>query len=137
MDLTVLSQDLEADLRQENARLLSELHAAQDRQTASAEILQAIAGTSRNAERSLQRIAEITARLFGAQSVTIRIAEGEEWGCSIRFGASSRRIGKEVPAAQLRIGARNLPGTVVRENRQIHVPDLNHLNPKWRTGPVS
>jgi len=131
----VLSQDLEADLRQENARLLSELRSAQDRQTASAEILQAIASTSGDAERSLQQIAEITARLFAAQSVTIRIAEGEEWGRSIRFGAISKRIATEVPAAQLRIRARNLPGTVVRENRQIHIPDLSHLEPEVADWP--
>ena len=131
----MLSQDPEADLRQENARLLSEFRSARDRQAASAEILQAIARTSGDAERSLQRIAEITARLFGAQSVTIRIAEGEEWGRSIRFGAISKRIAAEVPAAQLRIGARNLPGTVVRENRQIHVPDLSHLEPEVADWP--
>jgi signal transduction histidine kinase len=130
-----ISQDLEADLRRENARLLSELRSAQDRQAASAEILQAIARTSGDAERSLQRIAEITARLFGAESVTIKIAEGDEWGRSIRFGASSRRIGAEVPAAQLRLGGQNLPGTVVRENRQIHVPDLNHLEPEVADWP--
>ncbi len=130
-----ISQDLEADLRRENARLLSELRFAQDRQAASAEILQAIARTSGDAERSLQRIAEITARLFGAESVTIKIAEGDEWGRSIRFGASSRRIGAEVPAAQLRLGGQNLPGTVVRENRQIHVPDLNHLEPEVADWP--
>jgi signal transduction histidine kinase len=133
--VTVLSQDPEADLRQENARLLSEFHSARDRQAASAEILQAIAHTSGDAERSLQRIAEITARLFGAQSVTIRIAEGEEWGRSIRFGTISKRIAAEVPAAQLRIGARNLPGTVVRENRQIHVPDLSRLEPEVADWP--
>jgi two-component system NtrC family sensor kinase len=133
--VTVLSQDLEADLRRENARLLSELRSARDRQAASAEILQAIAHTSGDAERSLQRIAEITARLFGAQSVTIRIAEGEEWGRSIRFGTISKRIAAEVPAAQLRIGARNLPGTVVRENRQIHVPDLSRLEPEVADWP--
>ena len=131
----MLSQDPEADLRQENARLLSEFHSARDRQAASAEILQAIAHTSGDAERSLQRIAEITARLFGAQSVTIRIAEGEEWGRSIRFGTISKRIAAEVPAAQLRIGARNLPGTVVRENRQIHVPDLSRLEPEVADWP--
>ena len=54
------------------ARLQAELRAVRDRQAGSAEILNAIAGTSGDAERSLHQIAETTARLFGASSVTIR-----------------------------------------------------------------
>src|SRR4030088_3538514 len=33
------------------------------------------------------------------------------------------------------IGARNLPGTVVRENRQIHAPDLENLDPEMADWP--
>src|SRR6266480_6991550 len=64
----------------ENARLLSELRTSRDRQAGSAEILRAIADASGDAERSLQQIAETTARLFGAPSVTLHIAEGDQWG---------------------------------------------------------
>jgi GAF domain-containing protein len=136
--MTALSTDVVANLRLENARLLTELRAARDRQAGSAEILRAIAGTSGDAERSLQQIAETTARLFGASSVTLNIASGEEWARMIRVGASSQRVGSEVSAAQLRIGGRNLPGTVFRENRQIHIPDLDNLDPTvadWPTLP--
>src|SRR6266851_375933 len=136
--MTTLPPDVVADLRLENARLLTELRAARDRQAGSAEILRAIAGTSGDAERSLQQIAETTARLFGASSVTLNIASGEEWARMIRVGASSQRVGSEVSAAQLRIGGRNLPGTVFRENRQIHIPDLDNLDPAvadWPTLP--
>src|SRR6267154_1182917 len=62
------------------ASLKSQLRAAQDRQTASAEILRAIASAPGEAERALQQIAETSARLFGAASVTIRLVEGDEWG---------------------------------------------------------
>jgi two-component system, NtrC family, sensor kinase len=113
----------------ENARLLAELHSARDRQAGSAEILRAIASMPGDAERPLQQIAETTARLFGASSVTLGIAGGDEWGRMIRVGPSSQRVGSDVPAAQLRIGARNLPSTVLRENRQIHIPDLDNLDP--------
>ncbi len=37
-------------------------------------------------------------------------------------------------------GGRNLPGTVVRENRQIHLPDLDHVDPEmadWPGPPVA
>ena len=127
--MTALPQDVEADLRRENARLRAELGTAGDRQAGSAEVLRAIAGTLGDAEGALQQIAETTARLFGAASVTLQIAEGDEWSQTIRVGATSKRIASEVPAGQLRVGARNLPGAVVRENRQIHVPDLDNVDP--------
>src|SRR6266576_3277551 len=113
----------------ENARLLSEVRTSRDRQAASAEILRAIAGTPGDAERPLQQIAETTARLFGASSVTLNIARGDEWARTIRVGPSSQRVGSEVAAAQLGIGGRNLSATVFRENRQIHIPDLDNLDP--------
>src|SRR3984893_13694782 len=134
--MTALSADVVADLRRENARLLTELRAAADRQTGSAEVLRAIASTSGDAEGTVQRIAEITARLFDAPSVTIRIAEGGEWVRTIRVGPSSKRIGSTVPAAQLQLGARNLPATVFWENRQIHIPDLDNVDPAMADWPV-
>ncbi|MFY9952565.1 GAF domain-containing protein, partial [Bradyrhizobium sp.] len=136
--MTALPQDVVADLREENARLQAELCTAREGQTASAEILRAIAGTSGDAERSLRQIAEITARLFGASSVTLNIAGGDDWARMIRAGASSQRVGSEVSAAQLRMGARNLPATVFRENRQIHIPDMDNVDPAiadWPTLP--
>src|SRR3984893_6874203 len=127
--MTALPQDVEADLRRENARVRAEWGTAGDRQAGSAEVLRAIAGTLGDAEGALQQIAETTARLFGAASVTLQIAEGDEWSQTIRVGATSKRIASEVPAGQLRVGARNLPGAVVRENRQIHIPDLDNVDP--------
>src|SRR5216683_4731507 len=127
--MTALPPDVVADLGLENARLASELRAARDRQTASAEILRTIASAPGDAERALQQIAETTEQLFGASSVTIRIASGEEWVRTINVGASAKRISSEVSAAQLRIGGHNLPGTVLAENRQIHVPDINNVDP--------
>jgi two-component system, NtrC family, sensor kinase len=127
--MTALPQDLEAELRQENARLLAELRTLRDRLTGSAEILRAIANGPGDAEQSLQQVAETTARLFGASSVTIRIARGDEWGQSIYVGAGSERIVAEVSAARQRLGARNLPSTVLGENRQVHIPDLDNPDP--------
>ena len=97
--MTALPPDVEADLSLENARLQAELRAARDRQAGSAEILSTIAGTSGDAERSLRQIAETTSRLFGASSVTIRIARGDEWALSIAVGAGSERIAAEVSVA--------------------------------------
>ena len=114
-------------------RLARELRAARNREAASAEILGAITNTSGDADRSLQRIAEITARLFDAPSVTIRIAGENEWVRTIRVGASSQRVGA-VPATR-DLGGRNLPATVFQENRQIHIPDLDDLDPRMADWP--
>jgi GAF domain-containing protein len=119
----------QAATAQENAQLQNELAIARERQNASAEILQSIANTSGDAEQALRRVAETTARLLGASSVTIRIARDGEWGQSINVGAGSERIAAEVSAARLRLGGRNLPSTVLGENRQIHIPDLDNPDP--------
>jgi two-component system, NtrC family, sensor kinase len=125
----------QAATAQENARLRNELSISRDRQDASAGILRTIAGVSGDAERSLYQIAETSVHLFGATSATIQIAEGDGWDRIIRVGESSKRIGAAVPEAQLRIGGRNMPGTIVAENRQIHVPDLDHVDPSIADWP--
>jgi two-component system, NtrC family, sensor kinase len=134
--MTALPPDVVADLRVENARLQAELRAARERQIASAEILRTIASTPGDAEQSLQQIAETTARLFGAPSVTVLIADGNEWGKTIRVGDGSKRIGSKVSAEQRRIGGPNLPGTVVSENRQIHIPDLDNIDATMADWPA-
>jgi two-component system, NtrC family, sensor kinase len=118
----------------ENARLSIELRTAQDRQTGSAEILRAIAGASGDAKRSLQQIAETTARLFDAPSVTLHIAQGDEWE-TIRVGDSSKRIGMVVSVDQLRIGGYNMPGTVLLQNQQLHIPDIDNVDPEIADWP--
>src|SRR6476660_2273700 len=124
------------ELELENARLRRELSLARERQSAGADILSSIASTPTDADQSLQRIAETTARLFGAPSVTIRLAEGWEWGKSINFGASSHRIKDAIPAERRRLDGDNLPGTVYRENRQVHIPDLDNVDPAMAHWPV-
>src|SRR5260370_17396739 len=119
----------QAATAQENARLQNELSISRDRQSASAEILRTIASMSGDAERSLYQIAETSVHLFGATSATIQIAEGDGWDRIIRVGESSKRIGAAVPEAQLRIGGRNMPGTIVPENRQVPAPHLANVDP--------
>jgi GAF domain-containing protein len=119
----------------ENARLFNEAREALDRQDASAEVLRAIAAAPNDAEQSLQQIVETTARLFGASSVRIRLVRDGEWGSTFQVGRSSEAVRSSVPDAQAKIGGRNLPGTVVAENRQIHIPDLDHIPPEMTDWP--
>src|SRR5437588_4779345 len=126
--MTALSKDVVADLERENARLRAELLAAREHQAGSAEILRTIGNVSGDAERSLHQIAETTKRLFEASSASIFVAEGDKWGQIIHGGASSKRIGAEVPVAQLGIGGHSLPGATFAENRQIHLPDIDNVD---------
>src|ERR1035437_4590592 len=127
--MTALPPDVVADLKQENARLSAELPAARDRQDASAEILRTIGNVSGDAQQSLHQIADTTKRLFEASSVSIFVAKDDQWGQIIHDGASSQRVGAEIPAAQLRSGCHGLPGGAFSENRQIHLPDIDNVDP--------
>jgi signal transduction histidine kinase len=147
--MTALPQDVVAELKTriaeleqqlqagnaENARLEHAVALSRDRQQASAEILRTIARTPVDAMQSLQQIAETCGRLFGAPSVSIRLAENGEWTGGVGYGETSKRVRSAVPTATIRIGGPNLPGTVVAENRQIHIPDLDHIDPAMADWP--
>jgi GAF domain-containing protein len=117
------------------AHLKSRLKTARRQQQASAEVLRAVADAAGDAARPLQFIAETTARLFGAASVSIQLAEGSEFTQEYRVGAIAQRIGSAYPRSNIRVGGRNLPGTVVAETRQIHIPDLDRLDPSMSDFP--
>jgi two-component system NtrC family sensor kinase len=119
----------------DTAELKKMLHTARVQQQASAEILRAVANAAGDAAKPLQLIAETTARLFDAASVSIQLAEGHEFTQEYRVGAIAKRIGSAYPRSNIKVGGRNLPGTVVAESRQIHIPDLDHLDPSMSDFP--
>jgi GAF domain-containing protein/nitrogen-specific signal transduction histidine kinase len=134
----------------ENARLLDEINARNrdltqslERQTATSDILGAIAASPGDAERTLKKIAETTSRLFGAAGVSFRIAEGDEFKVSIGVGRGAEQISSQLysdPAKRPTVSGRNLPAAVIRENRQIDIPDLGNLDPEladWPGLPVA
>jgi GAF domain-containing protein len=122
-------------LQPEIARLKRQLKAARMQLEASAEIQRAVANATGDAAGPLQLIAETTAGLFKASSVSIQLAEGSEFTQEYRVGAIAKRVGSAYPRSNIRVGGRNLPGTVVFENRQIHIPDLDHLDPSMSDFP--
>jgi GAF domain-containing protein len=122
-------------LPSETASLKRQLKTARLQQQASAEILRAVANASGDVARPLQQIAETTARLFKASSVSIQLAEDTEFTQEYRVGAIAKRVGSAYPRSNIRVGGRNLPGTVVAESRQIHIPDLDRLDPSMSDFP--
>src|SRR5690242_5104485 len=139
LDAALIERDAAIDRQTASAlvnfRLQSEARAGLDRQSAAAEILRTIASAPGDAPRVLQQIAETCARLFGAPSVSIQLAENGEWTQAYRFGDSAARVREAVPLDTIRVGGPNLPGTVIAENRQIHLPDLDHLDPAFAHWP--
>src|ERR1700758_3184229 len=119
----------------EAARLREQLKTSRLQQEASAEILRAVANAAGDAAGPLQLIAETTARLFGAGSVSIQLAEGHEFTQEYRVGAIAKLVGSAYPRSNIKVGGRNLPGTVVADSRQIHIPDLDHLDPSMSDFP--
>jgi GAF domain-containing protein/nitrogen-specific signal transduction histidine kinase len=128
----------QAVIAMENARLLTETRASLERQTATSDILRAIAAAPGEAEGTLRKIAETTARLFAASGVTIRIAEGDEYVLTVHAGrgAADLTTAFSDPAqARQPVLPQSLPGTVLRENRQIHLADLDRLDPEIAAWP--
>jgi signal transduction histidine kinase len=129
-------------LRRELAALKAERDEALDRQAATSEILRAIAATPSDAEGTLHKIAQITFRLFAAVGVSFDIAEGDEYALAIGIGrgAEQTMAALRAPSATRHpVQPGNLPGTVIRENRQVHLADLENLPPEisgWPGPPI-
>lgn len=139
--MTALSQDGDvarriAELEQklqssaaETESLRRELAQSRGCQTASADILATIASTSGDADQALEEIAETTARLIGASSVSIQLAGNDQCGKAYRNGVSDRLVRADLSLRAINLRGRNMPGAVVARNVQIHVPNLDDPDP--------
>jgi GAF domain-containing protein len=76
--MTALPEDVVANLSRENARLQADLRAAQDRQTATAEILKVIASSPSDVQPVFEAIADSAKRLIGGFSTTVLRFIGDE-----------------------------------------------------------
>ena len=81
-----------ASLQEQLDRRTRELNEALEQQTATSDILRAIAATPGDAEGTLRKIAETTARLFDAAGVSFRIVEGDEFKLSASVGQGADQI---------------------------------------------
>jgi two-component system, NtrC family, sensor kinase len=115
-----------------------QLAAVRDQLAATSDILRAIAVSPGEAEGALRKIAETTARLFNAVGVSFRIAEGDTFKLSVGVRQGAEQISSEFyadPAKRPTVSGRTLPASVVRENRQIHLPDLDRLDAEFADWP--
>src|SRR5262249_27609010 len=105
----------------ENARLLDELRETLDRQTATSEILRAIASPPGDSNRSLGTIAGRAARMFAATSVAFRRFDNGVLRAIAMAGPQSRATVEEIPT--MPVDGPLHASVSYRENRQIAVDD--------------
>jgi GAF domain-containing protein len=122
----------------ENARLLGELNARMDelsesleQQTATSNILRAIAGSPTEVQPVLDTIASTAHRLFGAYSCVIVRVEGDR----IRHGAAAGRHA-QVPFIGMPIDRGSVTGRAVLEKRVVHVEDIERVAPEFAASPA-
>src|SRR5262249_11152710 len=103
----------------ENTRLLNELRESLENQTASADILRAIASSPAKAERALDVIAQTTARRFEASNVNIRLLDGN----TLRYVGSTGPTAEHMRALfpEGPPDANTASGKAILERRQIYL----------------
>jgi len=112
----------------ENARLLEELNTRNrdlseslERQTATSEILRTIASSPAEAERALDKIAEVAARMFDAAGVNIRRVDAASLKVIGSAGAITKDLSAQLP--DIPLDDSSIIGAAVVEGRLIHLKD--------------
>jgi hypothetical protein len=114
-------EQLRAELaasREREAALITDNAALRDRETATTEILQAIAASTHDLQTVLHTICSNAMRLTGSNQMGVALLEGDVLRHVARVGDRPREVGELLDV--------NLhhPGNVVtREARTVHIPD--------------
>jgi GAF domain-containing protein len=111
----------------ENVRLFKELQAKNadlveslDRQTATTEILRVISSSPTDIQPVLDAVAASAARLCAADDVVIRRIDGGKTWIAAHVGS----IPVQPDGGVRSVALRTIIGTVVREGRTLHIPDV-------------
>ncbi len=132
--MTTRSQDLEADLRRENARLLGELRAAQDRQTATAEILKVIASSPSDVQPVFEAIAANANRLLGGFSSTVFLFS-DGMAHLKAFTPTTREADEVLTSAFPRPVADVVPFQMTEAGEAVQIPDTEA--PTYQLGKIA
>ena len=105
----------------QNARLFDETRRSLERQTASAEVLQVIAGSMADPQPVFEKILDACARLFGTEQMGICLVQGDQIGFAAFRGAAASAVAAHYP--------RPLAGSVseacILGGEVLHVPDTS------------
>ena len=105
----------------ENVRLSNELKESLEQQTATSEILGAIASSPTDIQPVLGAVAENAARLCNATDAVIHRIDGDKLRSGARYGSLPTRRGSE-PLTSIDRGS--IPGRAVIDRRTLHIHDL-------------
>ena len=103
----------------ENVRLFRELKESLEQQTATSEILSAIASSPTDIQPVLNTIAENAARVCGSYDAVIRLVEGNVLRLGAHYGPTESGFGIEQPLNRATVG-----GRAVIDLQTIHIHDL-------------
>ncbi|MFO1087723.1 MAG: GAF domain-containing protein [Reyranellaceae bacterium] len=108
----------------ENVRLFTELREALERQTATADILKAIANSPTDVQPVLDAVAKSAVRFCGAVDALITLRDGESWVITAHQGLVGH-----VPGARSRLSRDNAVGRAILDGATCHLSNVAALDP--------
>ena len=120
--IAIANTSLFEELERRNAELQAsnrQVSEALEQQTATAEILRAIAASPTDLQRVLDTVAKSAARVCGSDDALIRIVEGDQLWCAAGFGPLEADVGGRYPID------RDTPaGRVILDRKTLHIEDM-------------
>ena len=110
----------------QNARLLSELRASLEQQTASAEILQVISESPTDVQPVLKAVVAAARRFCGAEDAAITLREGSEMVMAAHAGG---QISSEPKETRTLLDRSTIRGRSIMDAATIQMPDVLALDP--------
>ena len=120
--MTALSEDVVADLRQENTRLQAELRTARDRQNATTEILRVIGQSPADVQPVFDAIVLAAARLLGRDMAFVLRCDSATFWCTAMAGPEGPLPILDPAPVPIDPDA-NFPSRAIVARKNLHLPD--------------
>jgi GAF domain-containing protein len=125
--MTSLPPDVEIDLREENARLMRELRAARDRQTATSDILRVISQSPTDVQPVFDAIVLSAARLLRCDMAFFLRSHGATFSQTALVGSEGSRPVLDLTPVPIDPDA-NFPSRAIVSKKNLHLPDWSAID---------